>query len=124
MSPLHLLSAAFVLAACAERARPEPAAQPPATGATGATSATVAAPPAPATPVVDSAEAARRATVMDTAPVARRDSAVRAAVDTVKRPGAIGPKAGDRHLAFRGTGSDADSLRPVKTAPAPLPGSL
>jgi hypothetical protein len=48
-----------------------------------------------------------------------------AATDTVrKRPaGALGPQSGDRHLAFRNTGSDLDSLWPPKM-PAPLPGSI
>lgn len=40
-----------------------------------------------------------------------------------KAQGALGPQSGDRHLAFKGTGSDLDSLWPVKTA-APLPGSI
>lgn len=40
-----------------------------------------------------------------------------------KRSGALGSQAGDQHLAFKGTGSDLDSLWPVKTAP-PLPGSI
>jgi len=37
--------------------------------------------------------------------------------------GMLGPAAGDRHMAFRGTDSDLDSLWPVK-GPAPLPGSI
>ena len=37
--------------------------------------------------------------------------------------GLLGPASGDRHLAFRGTGSDLDSLWPPKM-PAPLPGSI
>lgn len=37
--------------------------------------------------------------------------------------GALGSQSGDRHLAFRDNGSDADSLWPVKTPP-PLPGSI
>ncbi len=37
--------------------------------------------------------------------------------------GATGRNAGDRHLAFRDTGSELDSLWPPKM-PAPLPGSL
>lgn len=46
--------------------------------------------------------------------------------DTTKRArpvGALGPQSGDRHLAFRDTGSDLDSLWPPKM-PAPLPGSI
>lgn len=47
-----------------------------------------------------------------------------AADSTKKRPmGALGPSAGDRHLAFKGTGSDLDSLWPP-AMPAPLPGSI
>jgi hypothetical protein len=48
------------------------------------------------------------------------------AQDTTKpkpKPGLLGRKAGDRHLAFRDAGSPLDSLWPVKTAP-PLPGSI
>jgi hypothetical protein len=47
------------------------------------------------------------------------------ATDTTKKKvrGALGPQSGDRHLAFKGTGSDLDTLWPVKTAP-PLPGSI
>ncbi|WP_202969117.1 hypothetical protein [Gemmatimonas phototrophica] len=42
----------------------------------------------------------------------------------VKRPvGALGPQSGDRHLAYKGAGSDLDSLWPPKI-PAPLPGSI
>ena len=37
--------------------------------------------------------------------------------------GVIGPRAGDRHSAFRDAGSALDSLWPVK-GPAPLPGSI
>ena len=37
--------------------------------------------------------------------------------------GALGPTAGNQHLAFKNAGSDLDSLWPVKTAPA-LPGSI
>jgi hypothetical protein len=37
--------------------------------------------------------------------------------------GLLGPSSGDRHLAFRGMGSDLDSLWPPKM-PAPLPGSI
>ena len=37
--------------------------------------------------------------------------------------GALGRNTGDRHLAFRGMGSDLDSLWPPKM-PAPLPGSI
>jgi hypothetical protein len=50
-----------------------------------------------------------------------------ATADTGKAPrkpaGALGPQAGDRHLAFKNTGSDLDSLWPP-AMPAPLPGSV
>jgi len=50
-----------------------------------------------------------------------------ATADTGKAPrkptGALGPQAGDRHLAFKNTGSDLDSLWPP-AMPAPLPGSI
>ena len=84
---------------------------------------------------VDSLNAARRATVMDTthrraaaaSPRVAPRAADSGAVTDTTRPrvsaGMIGPKAGDRHMAFRNTGSAADSLWPVK-APAPLPGSI
>ncbi len=52
-------------------------------------------------------------------------AAVKSGADTVRKVkrGALGPASGDRHLAFKGTGSDIDSLWPVKTPPA-LPGSI
>ena len=82
---------------------------------------------------VDSLTAARRASVIDTttlppltasAPDTTRPDSTRA--DTAKpRPvrGMTGPRSGDRHLAFRGTGSPLDTLWPVKAA-EPLPGSI
>ena len=84
---------------------------------------------------IDSLTAARRATVMDTTtPRAVRPEKVTPRVpdnvaikDTTPRKalasGMIGPKAGERHLAFHGTGSPLDSLWPVK-GPKPLPGSI
>ena len=56
---------------------------------------------------------------------AKQRPAMAGATDSTKRTvqGALGPQAGDRHLAFKGTGSDLDTLWPVKTA-APLPGSI
>jgi len=49
------------------------------------------------------------------------------ATDSSKAPrkpsGALGPQAGDRHLAYKETGSDLDSLWPP-AMPAPLPGSI
>jgi hypothetical protein len=97
---------------------------------------------------VDSLVAARRATVMDRTPIGRRpephpasdsgalresaarrdsvaprDSAARRDSAAPPLPWRIGPKSGDRHPAFRGTGSPFDSLWPVK-GPEPLPGSI
>ena len=81
---------------------------------------------------VDSLTAARRATVMDKTPIGPRP-APRATPDSAAvrdsapprplPPARIGPRSGDRHPAFRGTGSPLDSLWPVK-GPAPLPGSI
>ena len=80
---------------------------------------------------VDSLTAARRATVMDTTPLkplpvtpGGADSA--ATPDTIRpKPivGVLGPKSGDRHMAYFGTNSGLDSLWPVK-GPEPLPGSI
>jgi hypothetical protein len=131
-------AAALLLAACAESAK-----------SASAIDATRQPAPAaidtPPRPTVDSATAAARATVVDSSPVVPRvapprrdtvaalDSAPRtgprtgAARDTSRpqaRRGMLGPKAGDRHMAFRDAGSDADSLWPVKAAPAPLPGAI
>ncbi|HEU4720897.1 MAG TPA: hypothetical protein VFS59_05995 [Gemmatimonadaceae bacterium] len=87
---------------------------------------------------VDSLTAAGRATVTDTsaaaaAPAPTPTSApARTATDTgtagdTARPrpvrGLLGPHAGARHMSYRNTGSDLDSLWPVK-GPAPLPGSI
>jgi hypothetical protein len=84
---------------------------------------------------VDSLEAARRATVLDTRPLppatpkprsTRIASDSGAARDTAPRRSAraaLGRKAGDRHPAFRDAGSPLDSLWPVK-GPEPLPGSI
>ena len=81
---------------------------------------------------VDSLTAARRATVMDKTPIGPRP-APRATPDSAAPrdsarprplpPARIGARSGDRHPAFRGTGSPLDSLWPVK-GPAPLPGSI
>jgi len=56
---------------------------------------------------------------------AKERPAMAGETDSTKRTvqGALGPQSGDRHLAFKGTGSDLDTLWPVKTA-APLPGSI
>jgi hypothetical protein len=87
---------------------------------------------------VDSLDAARRATVMDTTTfkVARATIVLSHAADTAtskdttlrdttrrRLTGAIGSKAGDHHLAFRDYGGSLDSLWPVK-GPEPLPGSI
>jgi hypothetical protein len=85
---------------------------------------------------VDSLVAARRATVMDQTPIgprptprpkadsaAPRDSAVSRDSSAPRLHWRIGPKSGDRHPAFRGTGSPLDSLWPVR-GPEPLPGSI
>ena len=83
---------------------------------------------------VDSLTAARRATVMDTTPLragrglpsaAPRAADSGAVKDMTRRraAGGLGPKAGDRHPAFRDVGSNLDSLWPVK-GPTPLPGSI
>ncbi len=75
----------------------------------------------PAAPSIK-AKAAKRAKGTS---AAKKTAAAGGATDTTKRKpqGALGPQSGDRHLAFKGTGSDLDTLWPVKTAP-PLPGSI
>jgi hypothetical protein len=83
-------------------------------------------------PRVDSATAAARATVQDTLPLPARRTAAATRRDTAARDSAtpkperarLGPKAGDRHPAFRDVGSELDSLWPVKTAPEPPPGAI
>jgi hypothetical protein len=79
---------------------------------------------------VDSLTAARRATVMDKTPVGPRPTPRTTADSAPPRDSAaprphwrIGPRSGDRHPAFRGTGSPLDTLWPVK-GPEPLPGSI
>lgn len=85
---------------------------------------------------VDSLDAARRATVLDTRPLppasppkaapAGAPSSSAAARDTAASRSdrsLLGRKAGDRHPAFRDAGSPLDSLWPVK-GPEPLPGSI
>jgi hypothetical protein len=125
--------AAFLIVACvegAQRAVAETAAEQQARGA-----AADSTPRAPKD-TVDSLEAVRRATVMDTMPLraarvkASATPTVRASTDTTAptsraRPdrALLGSKSGDRHPAFRDTGSPLDSLWPVK-GPAPLPGSI
>ena len=81
---------------------------------------------------------------VDTPPPAPRTSSTAGAVqpdtaqqDTSRKPATtpdttkpkprrilVGPRAGAKHMAFRDAGSALDSLWPVKTAPAPLPGSI
>jgi len=129
-APLSTLAGCLALslaAACADGAMPARAAE--STPRASAASA-VPAPPVPAD-TVDSLEAARRGTVQDTLPrrfaaEASAPTTSRAPTDTTPRRaagGAIGPKAGLRHMAFRDAGSELDSLWPVK-GPAPLPGSI
>ena len=87
---------------------------------------------------VDSLTAAGRATVNDTsaAPATPSPTPTSAAASTAPDTGAardtarprpvrglLGPQAGNRHMSYRNTGSDLDSLWPVK-GPAPLPGSI
>ena len=71
--------------------------------------------------------AARAATPADSgatrAGTTAPDSAARPDSARPRPRGLIGPKSGDRHLAFRDTGSPLDSLWPVK-GPEPLPGSI
>ena len=59
------------------------------------------------------------------AKAAKKTSTATGATDSTKRKvqGSLGPQSGDRHLAFKGNGSDLDSLWPPKM-PAPLPGSI
>ncbi len=56
---------------------------------------------------------------------AKSASAKSATADTGRKKvrGSLGPQAGNRHMAFRDAGSDADSLWPPKM-PTPLPGSI
>lgn len=66
------------------------------------------------------------ATTKHAAPKAKKKVASTAAKkDTTRKSagGLLGPSSADKHLAFRGTGSDLDSLWPPKM-PAPLPGSI
>jgi hypothetical protein len=125
--------AACAVVACAERAQRASAAEtslPPRAVARRDSALRVPA------DTVDSLEAARRATVLDTRPlppatpatprrtsvssdsVAARDTAPQRS-DRVR----LGHKSGDRHPAFRDAGSPLDSLWPVK-GPEPLPGSI
>ncbi len=53
----------------------------------------------------------------------RRDSTRGDSTRRARPSGAMGRHAGDRHLAYRDTGSDLDSLWPPKM-PAPLPGAI
>jgi hypothetical protein len=56
---------------------------------------------------------------------AKQTKATQSAKDSApaKPSGALGPQSGDRHLAYKGTGSDLDTLWPPKM-PAALPGSI
>src|SRR5688572_1039301 len=91
-----------------------------------------AAPPRPAVadttprPAVADSTPRRAAAPPDRAPARATPStpvARPAAPRTRVARGALGPRAGARHMAFRDAGSDLDSLWPVK-GPAPLPGSI
>ncbi len=133
---LNLLAGALtaaLAAACAEGVGRGGAGEASATPASGANSNASRRAPVD---TVDSLTAVRRATVMDTTAVrpaaspanivARPSTDSGSATDSAprKRPhGFMGPKSGDRHLAFGETGSPLDSLWPVK-GPAPLPGSI
>ncbi len=52
-----------------------------------------------------------------------KPSQTTAPLQPAKAAGALGPHSGDRHLAYKGTGSDLDSLWPP-AMPAALPGSI
>ena len=118
--------AACLAVACVERAQRAGAAE-----AASPPEGAVLGRPALRTPrdTVDSLEAARRATVLDTLPRSRpaTSSAPAPATADTTRPKALRPmlgrKAGNRHPAFRDAGSPLDSLWPVK-GPEPLPGSI
>lgn len=58
-------------------------------------------------------------------PTAKRSAATSqdSSTKTKRATGALGSVAGDKHLAYRDSGSDLDSLWPPKM-PAPLPGSI
>jgi hypothetical protein len=123
--------AACVAVACAERAQRATTAEAASQPARGEASVAAAAPTAPRD-TVDSLDAVRRATVLDSTrlrapspPPAAAAAATNAPDSAQKRPARTlaGPKSGDRHPAYRGTGSSLDSLWPVK-GPAPLPGSI
>ncbi|MEO8334768.1 MAG: hypothetical protein ABI664_07340 [bacterium] len=115
-----------LVTACAERAEPAKAL---ALGAQQVPATVPAAQQRIPADTVDSLTAARRATVMDTTHIRAAQKSpsadTLASKDTTRpRPtGMIGPKAGDRHMAYRDAGSNVDSLWPVK-GPAPLPGAI
>ena len=125
--PLLAVLATFIAAACAEGAKRTDAADAPSQPASAPNSLSPSsrgAAPRVRADTVDSLLALRRATVRDTLPLP--PVRARTTPDTVPpraRSGFMGPKAGDHHLAFGGTGSPLDSLWPVK-GPAPLPGSI
>lgn len=74
---------------------------------------------APSRSKASSAAAKAKGTAKATASGASKDTGT-----VVRKPvGALGPQSGDRHLAYKGAGSDLDSLWPPKM-PAPLPGSI
>lgn len=61
--------------------------------------------------------------IVATAQAATKPARASAPKPAPKAQGALGPQSGERHLAFKGMGSNLDSLWPVKTAAA-LPGSI
>lgn len=119
---LVVVSTGWALASCGEGAR-----EARATDVTSRGEVALARDTAPEripADTVDSLEAARMATVMDTLPRAQAARARLAVADSSRAGtrGMIGPKAGDRHMAYRGA-SSLDSLWPVR-GPEPLPGSI
>lgn len=130
---LTTLAAAAACLACADRVQHAVDGDVELSARLGDTTSVPSRAPADA---VDSLVAARRATVMDRTPIgprpvprpasdsaAPRDSATRRDSVAPRPHWRIGSKSGDRHPAFRGTGSPFDSLWPVK-GPEPLPGSI
>ena len=131
-SPFTALASAALFVACAEGAQRTGTEDAAAQRVPGATRDSVRRAPVD---TVDSLLSVRRATAADTTPVRLAGDSVRSAprtTDTLPRSdtarrrapsGMLGPKSGARHLAFRGTGAETDSLWPVD-GPAPLPGSI
>lgn len=76
-------------------------------------------------PSVMTAQSAAQPATQSSSPTSAPSAKPKAAQDTTKRRpvGALGPQSGERHLSFRDTGSDLDSLWPPRM-PAPLPNSI